>query len=352
MAATFDPYEQWLGIRPHEHPVDHYRLLGLARFESDPAVIAAAADRWMSHVRTFQTGRRAVESQKILTLLSAAKTCLLDRDTKATYDAVLQGLLSVNAAPSGHAVAAVPAAVASPPPVAPAAPPAMPRAPAVGVAPQHDAYAADDEPSAGPPLGLIVLAVACLLLLVVGGIGAVAVIGLASRPAVVAPPPLPVAPPVPSTEGAASVDDVQLISQSEDGTLFFPAERAALEGSARLERQGDRQVVTGAAATDDVCRWRFELDKPAAFRIDATYASSAESAGGQFTLEVGREVTKPLSVRDTGGVDTFTSERIGFIWIRSKGSHELVLRPVALPEGAPLMILESLRLTPVRGAGQ
>ena len=41
--ADFDPYWQWLGIAPHEQPADHYRLLGLPRYENDPAKIAAAA---------------------------------------------------------------------------------------------------------------------------------------------------------------------------------------------------------------------------------------------------------------------------------------------------------------------
>ena len=40
----FDPYHHWLGIQPHEHPVNHYRLLGLVCFESDMTLIRKAAD--------------------------------------------------------------------------------------------------------------------------------------------------------------------------------------------------------------------------------------------------------------------------------------------------------------------
>jgi len=42
----FDPYYKWLSIPPDEQPPDHYRLLGVRRFEADADVIAAAADRY------------------------------------------------------------------------------------------------------------------------------------------------------------------------------------------------------------------------------------------------------------------------------------------------------------------
>ena len=36
---NFDPYHKWLGIPPKDQPPNHYRLLGLSLFESDPEVI-------------------------------------------------------------------------------------------------------------------------------------------------------------------------------------------------------------------------------------------------------------------------------------------------------------------------
>lgn len=56
MSETFDAYRKWLGISPTEQPPDHYRLLGVVRFEDDADTISNAADRQMAHVRTFQTG--------------------------------------------------------------------------------------------------------------------------------------------------------------------------------------------------------------------------------------------------------------------------------------------------------
>ena len=56
MAESFDPYYTWLGIPPEEQPADHYRLLGVRRFEANEEVIINASDQRMSYIRTFQTG--------------------------------------------------------------------------------------------------------------------------------------------------------------------------------------------------------------------------------------------------------------------------------------------------------
>ncbi len=82
----FDPYLKWLGIRDPERPINHYRLLGLDLFESDPDVISIAADRQMAHIRTYQSGPRGPLSQKILGELAIARRCLLMPEQKLAYD--------------------------------------------------------------------------------------------------------------------------------------------------------------------------------------------------------------------------------------------------------------------------
>ncbi len=88
--APFNPYHCWLGIPPSEQPADHYRLLGLERFEANADVIQHAADRQMAHVRGHQLGQYAALSQKLLNELSAARVCLLDLNKKAAYDTRLR----------------------------------------------------------------------------------------------------------------------------------------------------------------------------------------------------------------------------------------------------------------------
>lgn len=62
----------------------------LRRFEDDPNVIEAAADRQMGHLRTYQTGEHADLSQKLLNEVAAARVCLLSEKRKAAYDRQLR----------------------------------------------------------------------------------------------------------------------------------------------------------------------------------------------------------------------------------------------------------------------
>ena len=94
MSGTFNGYHVWLGIPLHEQPPNHYRLLGIALFETDLDVIDHAADRQMAHVRTFQSGRNGTLSQQILNELSSARLCLLNPEKKTAYDEPLRAKLS------------------------------------------------------------------------------------------------------------------------------------------------------------------------------------------------------------------------------------------------------------------
>ena len=88
--ADFDPYLKWLGIRESSRPINHYRLLGLDLFEDDADVIAMAADRQMSHIRTYQGGPNGDLSQQILNELARARRCLLMAEKKQEYDEELR----------------------------------------------------------------------------------------------------------------------------------------------------------------------------------------------------------------------------------------------------------------------
>jgi hypothetical protein len=97
VSEVFDPYHRWLGIPPKDQPPNYYRLLSLELFESDPAVIEAAADRQMGHLRTYQTGPHADLSQMLLNEVAAAKICLLHPEKRARYDAKLRQVLELRA---------------------------------------------------------------------------------------------------------------------------------------------------------------------------------------------------------------------------------------------------------------
>ncbi|MGA2255180.1 MAG: hypothetical protein ABSG53_11000 [Thermoguttaceae bacterium] len=91
---NFDPYHKWLGISPKDQPPHHYRLLAIDLFESDPDVISAAADKQMAFIRSFQTGKNAQFSHKILNEIAAARVCLLNVPKKAFYDGTLRARIA------------------------------------------------------------------------------------------------------------------------------------------------------------------------------------------------------------------------------------------------------------------
>ncbi|MGB0600163.1 MAG: SUMF1/EgtB/PvdO family nonheme iron enzyme [Rubripirellula sp.] len=84
--SDFDPYHKWLSIPRSEQPANYYRLLGVPFFESDPDVIESAAQRQITHVRSFALGQHAELSQSILNELAKARATLLDPAAKVKYD--------------------------------------------------------------------------------------------------------------------------------------------------------------------------------------------------------------------------------------------------------------------------
>lgn len=86
MSEKFDPYLKWLGIRNAQRPVNHYRILGLEPFESDPEVIESAASRQLNHIADFRKSDFPDACELLLLELDAARRCLLNAKTKAAYD--------------------------------------------------------------------------------------------------------------------------------------------------------------------------------------------------------------------------------------------------------------------------
>ncbi|HEY1065521.1 MAG TPA: hypothetical protein VGE52_05410, partial [Pirellulales bacterium] len=113
--STFDPYYTWLGIPPSvPRPPNHYVLLGLPAFESDPNMIASFADKQMTFVQTFKTGPHSAVSQQILNELAQARITLLNPQRRAAYDEQLRATLAA-AAPPVAVPAAAPSVASIPP---------------------------------------------------------------------------------------------------------------------------------------------------------------------------------------------------------------------------------------------
>ncbi len=146
MPEKFDPYYRWLGIPPKEQPPNHYRLLGIEVFESDPQLIDSFALRHTDFLREITDGPHLADAQRLLNELAAARRCLLDAQRKATYDAELRERLAAAGKPLANADAIVP------PPERAATAPATRRAPEPAEAPAIAVAArnAPKPPHAGP----------------------------------------------------------------------------------------------------------------------------------------------------------------------------------------------------------
>ena len=175
MAESFDPYHKWLGIPPKDQPPNHYRLLGLEKFESDADVIDSAANRLMSYLHGLSTGNHTRECQKLLNEISTARLCLLDEVKRAAYEDQLRGEQEKVGQRTRRAVRSAPKPPA-PPPAPRQAPPPRPSA-SVAPAPanansdapsyaerRHSAYQAKRQRK---PWG-IVIGLAAVTLVVVG----------------------------------------------------------------------------------------------------------------------------------------------------------------------------------------
>ena len=120
MSSVFDPYQAWLGIPRHEQPPHHYRLLGIAPLEGDPAIIQAAAERQTKILQMQAVGPYIALAQQICGEVAAARYCLLTPASKSAYDVQLGPRLANAAA---NPVPARPLPVAAPLPAASPAPP-------------------------------------------------------------------------------------------------------------------------------------------------------------------------------------------------------------------------------------
>ena len=84
MPESFDPYYRWLGIPPKDQPANHYRLLGIDLFESNPEVIRDGAGTADGTRADLPVGAAlcAVADDPQRTGRGAAKASLIDPERK------------------------------------------------------------------------------------------------------------------------------------------------------------------------------------------------------------------------------------------------------------------------------
>jgi hypothetical protein len=375
----FDPYEHWLGIEPSEHPVDHYRLLGVERFEDDLVRIATAADERMRYIRTFQTGPRGIHTQRLLNELSAAKLRLLDPESKRQYDQRLRTGPSDEPDPlQGLEEAVLPPGLSeSSSPSTPVVDPMVP----LDLANQaHRQRKADSGPiiqveskersgrpksgrrraattgreltgkdaqGAGTPSGLVRHLVgfaggALLIAVTVWAVGNFYFGGSATsgssngegsgrnR----------------SGWGARNSSAVAPVAQQPDGSFLLSTDNVRIEGkTARVITDESGSAVHDWLGTDEVLTWQLDVRQVTLFRARLTYAVDDTGAGGSIRVTWG-DRTKDWDLRASGGFESFITDEFP-LSVGGPGKHALTIKPVTKP-GREVMRFRSLELIPSR----
>ena len=348
---TFDPYREWLGIDPRELPADHYRLLGLPRFEASAARVAAAADERMGYVRRFQTGPRGPYTARLLNELSTAKLCLLSPASKAVYDAWLQAQLLASQRP-GPAVqpwtSYGPIAVAPPvlePPLA--APPKFNRAshvepqPLLLAPPKADLEIVEQRPrprtGAWIALGIVV-AIALTVAL------AWSINKLQQQRAAAAAEAAQADAEALAAQSAAAKNVIVLLQESNGEISFSPA-TATTSGGLEVRPTGFEDLLVNWTG-DAVAQWRFRLLRPGFFHAEITYSTPESFAGAQLEVQVGDQAKK-CDLRPSGGQEKFISDTFT-IALTSSGDNVLKVRSLT-PNANAAVNLKLIRIMPVGG---
>jgi hypothetical protein len=310
MADAFDPYRKWLGIDATRRPIDHYCLLGVKTYESDPAVIQEAADERMLLIRKYQTGPHATETQQILNELSAAKLCLLDAAAKTAYDQMLHGLaaseeqtlhrtsLPADSNARQTSEFAVEAA-----------------RPSIGALHRHPAHRPYYLRPWFPFAALTAMGLVAGCVWFVGS-----ELRRSSRPP--SSTHLPADPQQPTDLMPSSEESRISVQQEALGDVNLAPSLASLTGgNLALESRGLDEVLTGWTDRDDVACWQFHVRKlppQGGFRVKVTYLASSPAT---YQLGIDGE-ERQSQLRAGEGYRTDEHFRL----VPRTGNHQLTLR--------------------------
>ena len=361
----FDPYHEWLGIEPSDHPVDHYRLLGVARFESDPRVIVQAADERMRLVRTFQTGPRGIHTQRLLNEISAARLRLLDPTSKTAYDDRLRAAPGPGTMDdpflAGDEIVLPP--VLESPEVDPMAPliPSLAdgssgSAPTIQVAISSrpndsvlplriDTNRTSRQVRGAPRSRSRHRSVWYVTTFVLGTSGIAA--GVWFLGCLIFPRPAgPTAVVGRNSPSERSGINSGLITQDANGRFVLSAENATIRGATpRLTTSGTRRIIRDWQSSEDFLSWHVRIPRGTLFRARLTYAVDEVAADGSIRISIG-DRSKEWDLRFGGGEGSFITDEFD-LGVSQPGTHAVAIKAVAKP-GREVMRFQQLELEPRR----
>ena len=98
MSSRFNPYAEWFGLNTSTKP-SYYDLLGVPNFETEPPVIAEAAELRLQQLEPHRNGPNAEQAEKLSREVTGVMNLLLSPDKRRQYDEQLRQQLAPPAAP-------------------------------------------------------------------------------------------------------------------------------------------------------------------------------------------------------------------------------------------------------------
>jgi len=313
-------------------------------------MIAEAADQRMILVRSFQTGPRGSYTQQLLNELTAAKLCLLDPNTKTTYDAVLEGQLAANIDKDPNSLEAPPIADprrakshstdVTPPPL-----------PSEQTQPQEKSAVRRKSSwfSIRSWVPIVAVASVIVIAIVVWAVGTSFAkqkkkidVVLTSKARLNSLKNQDNK--LDKSDGGLTDDEGITIVQEGDGSFNFPASIATIHGkNARLDNHDGNGLITNWSTKDDWLSWRFNVVKGGIFRVQVTYLIEKSSSGGRFFIAVGDQ-EKSLDVQVSESPSQFVTDEF-YLLVKNRGTNHVEMRALEIA-GGKLLTLKDIRFSP------
>lgn len=169
-----------------------------------------------------------------------------------------------------------------------------------------------------------------------------------------------------SIDGAPSVEETWTLNPLPGAANRLACPAAVIHGST-LKRK-DLSLADPVydyfyswTKTQDWLSWKFRAPQPATYEMRIVYNAAAPSAGNTFAVQIG-DRTLTAKVQNTGGGDTvntlsiatpsFKEFSLGTVTIPATAEGVVLLKPLSLASGSPLMQFHALILRPVGGDKQ
>jgi arylsulfatase A len=136
-------------------------------------------------------------------------------------------------------------------------------------------------------------------------------------------------------------------SQGKNGQISLPAQWATVHGSMlRFEPLPHKNTLGFWVNPKDYATWELTVKEPGTFAVELTHGCGKGSGGSEVEFAIG-DSKFTYTVKETGGFQTWSTNKIGELKIDKAGRHTLSVTPLKKP-GVAVMDIQLIILKPVK----